>query len=205
MSTDNTGTTGGSKAGIGSKIRGAAEVVHGVGDNVRGTFLGAIDTATGRQSENDEIAARGRMEVSQGMAKIRGAGAGATAGYESGGGFGPGTGTGTMGGGGGYGNKTADVGTQQSQSPYQREPSGYQGDQRAGAYQQDQPGREYAKDQSGNAYQQGYGSRVDQKQEPLGYQESQQGSQQDQPGEYVKGQSGNAYQQEFDSQVKQKQ
>ena len=57
----------------------------GVGDNIRGTFLGAVDSATGRQSENADIAARGRMEASQGMAKMRGAGTEATAVSESGG------------------------------------------------------------------------------------------------------------------------
>lgn len=56
----------------------------GVGDNIRGTFLGAVDTATGHQSENADIAARGRMEASQGMAKMRGAGTETTAGSELG-------------------------------------------------------------------------------------------------------------------------
>lgn len=59
----------------------------GVGENIRGTALGAADTAAGHQTNNDSIAAQGRMEAQQGLAKMRGAGSGANAGYASGGGY----------------------------------------------------------------------------------------------------------------------
>jgi len=99
MSTNNTdiGSTGKEKgSGMGSKMRGAAQVAHGVGEVIRGTVLGAIDNIAGDdRTMNREIAAQGRMEYSQGMAKMRGAGTGATAGYGNGGGFGTSTGVGT--------------------------------------------------------------------------------------------------------------
>lgn len=47
--------------------------------------MGAADTAAGDRTNNDDIATKGRMETSQGMAKMRGAGAGANAGYSTGG------------------------------------------------------------------------------------------------------------------------
>jgi hypothetical protein len=46
----------------------------GLGENIRGTTLGAIDTAThkGEGTENDEIARRGRVEMEQGMSAFKG-------------------------------------------------------------------------------------------------------------------------------------
>jgi hypothetical protein len=92
MSTTNTKET---KPGMGSKMRGAAQAAHGIGETIRGTILGAIDSIGGDATANKEIAAQGRMEYSQGIAKMRGAGAGATAGYGTGGGTGTGAGAGT--------------------------------------------------------------------------------------------------------------
>ncbi|KAG5220826.1 hypothetical protein IMY05_C4509001000 [Salix suchowensis] len=46
----------------------------GVGDNIRGTALGLVDTATGDGVANDEIARRGRAETSEGFAKLMGRG-----------------------------------------------------------------------------------------------------------------------------------
>ncbi|KZP14311.1 hypothetical protein FIBSPDRAFT_1048852 [Athelia psychrophila] len=84
MSTSNTAGTGagagaGGRAGsgIGSKIKGAIQVVHGVGDSIRGTVLGGVDTVAGDTSSAgaaDNIATRGRAEVDQGMANLRGRG-----------------------------------------------------------------------------------------------------------------------------------
>ncbi|KZP07893.1 hypothetical protein FIBSPDRAFT_939265 [Athelia psychrophila] len=89
MSTSNTagtgagaGTGGGAGSGIGSKIKGAIQVVHGVGDSIRGTVLGGVDTVAGDTSSagaGDNIATRGRAEVDQGMANLRGGNAASVA------------------------------------------------------------------------------------------------------------------------------
>ncbi|KAF8909886.1 hypothetical protein CPB85DRAFT_710389 [Mucidula mucida] len=56
---------------IGNKIKGAAQVVHGVGENIRGTGLGAADTiAHEGENKGDAIAQRGREEMSKGMANM---------------------------------------------------------------------------------------------------------------------------------------
>ncbi|KAJ6505613.1 hypothetical protein DFH09DRAFT_1375255 [Mycena vulgaris] len=69
-STSNT-TTG--KPGIGSKIKGAVQVVHGLGENVRGTILGGVDTVVhGNSADNDAIAAKGREENAEGLARMKG-------------------------------------------------------------------------------------------------------------------------------------
>ncbi|KAJ7747161.1 hypothetical protein DFH07DRAFT_942464 [Mycena maculata] len=52
---------------------GGVQVAKGLGDSVRGTTMGAIDTVEHRDSSiNDEIARRGRMEIEQGIAMIKG-------------------------------------------------------------------------------------------------------------------------------------
>ncbi|KAL0958574.1 hypothetical protein HGRIS_000713 [Hohenbuehelia grisea] len=61
-----------SSGGMGSRLRGAVEAVHGIGDNIRGTALGAVDTITRDGTKNDEIAARGRAATSEGIAKMQG-------------------------------------------------------------------------------------------------------------------------------------
>jgi hypothetical protein len=53
--------------------RGGVQVAKGLGDSVRGTTFAAIDTVEKRDSSvNDEIARRGRMEIEQGIAMIKG-------------------------------------------------------------------------------------------------------------------------------------
>ncbi|KAJ7685924.1 hypothetical protein B0H17DRAFT_16308 [Mycena rosella] len=62
-----------SQPGIGAKIKGAAQVVHGLGDNVRGSILGGVDTVVHQDSsQNDAIAAKGRAEHAVGAAKMKG-------------------------------------------------------------------------------------------------------------------------------------
>ncbi|KAF9501197.1 hypothetical protein BDN71DRAFT_1439507 [Pleurotus eryngii] len=63
-----------SHGGLGDRVRGGFQAVHGVGDNIRGTALGLVDTATGDGVANDEIARRGRAETSEGFAKLMGRG-----------------------------------------------------------------------------------------------------------------------------------
>ncbi|KAK7047119.1 hypothetical protein VNI00_006784 [Paramarasmius palmivorus] len=58
---------------IANKIRGAVDAVHGAGENIRGTTLGAADTIAHDQSaKNDEIAAKGRKEWANGVARMKG-------------------------------------------------------------------------------------------------------------------------------------
>ncbi|KAJ7454139.1 hypothetical protein FB451DRAFT_1280293 [Mycena latifolia] len=72
-STTNTPAKSASSGGIGMKLKGGAQVAKGLGDSVRGTTFGAVDTVEGRDSSvNDEIARRGRMEIEQGIAMIKG-------------------------------------------------------------------------------------------------------------------------------------
>nr|GAT49027.1 predicted protein [Mycena chlorophos] len=50
-----------SQPSLGTKIRGAAQAIHGMGENVRGTFLGGVDTVLHDDSTaNDAVAAHGR-------------------------------------------------------------------------------------------------------------------------------------------------
>ncbi|KAI0666512.1 hypothetical protein C8Q78DRAFT_1059952 [Trametes maxima] len=58
------------------KLRGAVQVVHGVGENLRGRFMDAVDSSTNTQAgpgdgPRPEVE-RGRREVEQGMAKLTG-------------------------------------------------------------------------------------------------------------------------------------
>ncbi|KAJ7576123.1 hypothetical protein C8J56DRAFT_973146 [Mycena floridula] len=56
-----------------SKIKGAFEVIHGVGDNIRGTALGAVDTVTkSGETKNDRVAEKGRLETQDGLQKLKG-------------------------------------------------------------------------------------------------------------------------------------
>ncbi|KAF5377003.1 hypothetical protein D9615_007324 [Tricholomella constricta] len=76
-------TTSGVKAGKthtgAEKIKGAIEVIHGAGENIRGTAMGALDTITRTESSADEeIARKGRLETEEGLAKWRGTGATST-------------------------------------------------------------------------------------------------------------------------------
>ncbi|KAF8999644.1 hypothetical protein BDQ17DRAFT_745382 [Cyathus striatus] len=68
--TTNSGTGAGSS--FGNRVRGVFEVVHGVGDNIRGTALGAVDTmGHNGLTKNDEIARQGRLETQRGMAHLK--------------------------------------------------------------------------------------------------------------------------------------
>ncbi|KAJ7875591.1 hypothetical protein B0H14DRAFT_2715737 [Mycena olivaceomarginata] len=71
--TSNTQNKTASSASIGTKLKGGVQVAKGLGDSVRGTTFAAIDTVEKRDSSvNDEIARRGRMEIEQGIAMIKG-------------------------------------------------------------------------------------------------------------------------------------
>ncbi|KAJ7088750.1 hypothetical protein B0H15DRAFT_930833 [Mycena belliarum] len=59
--------------GIGMKIKGGVQVAKGLGDTVRGSTMGATDSVEHRDSSvNDEIARRGRVEIEEGIAMIKG-------------------------------------------------------------------------------------------------------------------------------------
>ncbi|KAF7326123.1 hypothetical protein MKEN_00463800 [Mycena kentingensis (nom. inval.)] len=71
--TSNANTHSSGAGGIGTKVKGGIKVAQGVGNTVRGTTFGAIDTVEHRDSHiNDEIARRGRMEIEEGIAMIKG-------------------------------------------------------------------------------------------------------------------------------------
>ncbi|KAI0044941.1 hypothetical protein FA95DRAFT_184552 [Auriscalpium vulgare] len=63
--------TGSSGSRVGSKLRGAGEVVHGIGDSIRGTALEIVECGQAKREVTD-IAARGREEVERGMSRIEG-------------------------------------------------------------------------------------------------------------------------------------
>ncbi|KAF5366534.1 hypothetical protein D9758_008947 [Tetrapyrgos nigripes] len=59
-----------SSSSLGNKVRGAGHVIHGIGDNIRGTALGAADTVTNSregESRNDVLARGGRDETAMGL------------------------------------------------------------------------------------------------------------------------------------------
>ncbi|KAJ7246950.1 hypothetical protein C8J57DRAFT_1359702 [Mycena rebaudengoi] len=71
MNSTSTSNTSTGHSGIGSKIKGAAQVVNGLGENIRGTFLGGVDTIVHSDStKNDAIARKGREEQAQGVANL---------------------------------------------------------------------------------------------------------------------------------------
>ncbi|KAH6903390.1 hypothetical protein BKA70DRAFT_1300848 [Coprinopsis sp. MPI-PUGE-AT-0042] len=58
---------------VGGRIWGLWEVIHGLGDSIRGTALGAIDTMTHSDSRKyDTIASEGRAEMQRGLANLAG-------------------------------------------------------------------------------------------------------------------------------------
>ncbi|KAJ7466214.1 hypothetical protein B0H11DRAFT_60084 [Mycena galericulata] len=70
-STSTSNTTG--QSGLGAKIKGAAQMVHGAGENIRGTILGGVDTVVHKgPSANDEIASKGRQQTAEGLANFKG-------------------------------------------------------------------------------------------------------------------------------------
>ncbi|KAG2105826.1 uncharacterized protein F5147DRAFT_238558 [Suillus discolor] len=82
MTTENTNTStsptkneSGGGGGFGSKLKGAAQVIHGFGDNIRGSALGAADRATSSTAgvqKNVDLATKGRAEIAEGMAMMKG-------------------------------------------------------------------------------------------------------------------------------------
>ncbi|KAI0777483.1 hypothetical protein BD413DRAFT_180339 [Trametes elegans] len=77
-----TATGGGNRH---QKLRGAAEVAHGIGENLRGRFMSTVDSSTNTGGTHPEVE-KGRREVERGMAKLTG-GPGVTGtvhGYDSG-------------------------------------------------------------------------------------------------------------------------
>ncbi|KIM47293.1 hypothetical protein M413DRAFT_440744 [Hebeloma cylindrosporum] len=62
-------------AGLGKKIRGAAEIVHGAGDTLRGTMLGTVESLgkeIGLRSKDDDIAQQGKLEMERGLENWKG-------------------------------------------------------------------------------------------------------------------------------------
>ncbi|KAJ3983302.1 hypothetical protein F5890DRAFT_208662 [Lentinula detonsa] len=60
---------------VGNKVKGAFNTVHGIGENVRATALGAVDTiAHDKEGEvkNDQIAQQGRLETQRGLEQMSG-------------------------------------------------------------------------------------------------------------------------------------
>ncbi|KAE9409190.1 hypothetical protein BT96DRAFT_1012785 [Gymnopus androsaceus JB14] len=60
---------------LGSKVKGAFNTIHGVGENIRGTTLGAVDTMAhdkDGEAKNEAIGQKGRSEIQRGMEGISG-------------------------------------------------------------------------------------------------------------------------------------
>jgi len=73
MTSNVTSDSVGGHGGIGGKIKGAAQAINGLGENVRGTILGGVDTVLHKDSSaNDAIAAKGRAQHADGMENLRG-------------------------------------------------------------------------------------------------------------------------------------
>ncbi|KAI0692920.1 hypothetical protein C8T65DRAFT_761399 [Cerioporus squamosus] len=66
-------TPGGNTGGTTSnrKLKGATEVIHGIGENIRGRFMDAVDSSTKTGGGHPETY-QGRREVEEGMAKLTG-------------------------------------------------------------------------------------------------------------------------------------
>ncbi|GLB36868.1 hypothetical protein LshimejAT787_0311550 [Lyophyllum shimeji] len=67
------GATSG-QAGATDRMKGAYELVHGIGEAIRGGALSAVDSLAHSKSakENELIEHRGRLEAEQGLAKLKG-------------------------------------------------------------------------------------------------------------------------------------
>ncbi|OAX38774.1 hypothetical protein K503DRAFT_770119 [Rhizopogon vinicolor AM-OR11-026] len=89
---------GGGGGGIKTKLQGVAEVIHGLGENIRGTVLGTADRATKSgvvEKKHDDVAMKGREEFAKGMAKLKGQAPQPVGTTQSNEGQGTGTGVGT--------------------------------------------------------------------------------------------------------------
>ncbi|KAI0954223.1 hypothetical protein AcV7_007516 [Taiwanofungus camphoratus] len=93
MTTNSSGAPAGGNT-FGQKIKGAGEVIHGVGDNLRGRFLDAVDDGTKTGGGHAETE-RGRMETEKGMSRMTGSTYGPGTGATTGPGTGAMTGSGT--------------------------------------------------------------------------------------------------------------
>ncbi|KAF9561489.1 hypothetical protein CPC08DRAFT_707318 [Agrocybe pediades] len=93
-------TSGHAGSSVGNRVKGAFEVLHGAGESIRGTAMGALDTM-GHEglTKNDEIARQGRLEMERGLANLKGSKAVSQTGYGT-------TGTGTENTTGAYGSHT---------------------------------------------------------------------------------------------------
>ncbi|KAJ7229828.1 hypothetical protein GGX14DRAFT_691973 [Mycena pura] len=61
--------------GVGAKVKGSVKVAHGLGDTVRGATMGAFDKVEhgGREADaHEELVRRGRAEIEEGIAMIKG-------------------------------------------------------------------------------------------------------------------------------------
>ncbi|KAF7319203.1 hypothetical protein HMN09_00257000 [Mycena chlorophos] len=68
-----TNQNNGNKPSLSTKVKGGTKVAQGLNNNIRGTTMAAIDAVEKRDSSaNDALARRGRMEMEQGIAMIKG-------------------------------------------------------------------------------------------------------------------------------------
>ncbi|KAG1775506.1 hypothetical protein EV702DRAFT_1116917 [Suillus placidus] len=100
MTTNNTNTnTAKNESGGGFGIRSrAAQVIHGIGEEIRGTALGVADRATSSVAgvqKNADTTSKGRAEFAEGMARMKGRAPATQAPPDQGTTAGTGTGTGT--------------------------------------------------------------------------------------------------------------
>ncbi|KAL4079835.1 hypothetical protein J3A83DRAFT_4185776 [Scleroderma citrinum] len=65
----------GSRGKLGNKLKGAAQVVHGIGESIRGTVLGAADSIAhtpSSEAKHEATTTKGKAEIEEGIAKVRG-------------------------------------------------------------------------------------------------------------------------------------
>ncbi|KAJ6570334.1 hypothetical protein B0H10DRAFT_2237951 [Mycena sp. CBHHK59/15] len=67
--------TAGGDGGVMNKLQNVFQIIHGAGDSVRGTILGAIDEMENRgETKHHEIARRGKAELDEAYARLWGTG-----------------------------------------------------------------------------------------------------------------------------------
>lgn len=74
-SNSSTRNGGGSGGKLTSKLKGAAQVVHGIGESIRGTVLGVADAIAhtpSSEAKYETTATKGKAEIEEGVAKLRG-------------------------------------------------------------------------------------------------------------------------------------
>ncbi|KAL4079827.1 hypothetical protein J3A83DRAFT_4368674 [Scleroderma citrinum] len=75
MSSNSAQSGAGSGRKLGNKLKGAAQVVHGIGESIRGTVLGAVDSIAhtpSSEAKYEATASKGKAEIEEGIAKVRG-------------------------------------------------------------------------------------------------------------------------------------